>query len=392
MTIASNKQARRRKGKQVRTEAKEEAGSPRRRGTGQSGRKLKLAGAGLLALLAILIGVSVYRAQAAKIPSVPDTAVVATIDGEPVTAAEFLGMQTTKRAGVYDYFQQTYKLGDTPDFWTSAYGGERPADKLREETMTAIAGDKVQLMLAKQEGIVQDITYEAVLKQWESENKRRAQTLKKGGLVYGPAHLDAAFYYDTWLTENVERLKAKLAQRDAFTEAQVNAYYEQHIADYIGQATIRTSVVSLTCQPEDCKAADSSARKQMEQVRAGLAAGEDWTTLEERYKNSGSAVQFASRTFDAASAKEDTMMDPLLLQAAKKLHRNEVSGLVEENGVLYVVKVLSVEQPKAVPVSEFSGQIRKQLSDEAYAKLIAARTKQADIVIDHRVYDKLEAE
>ncbi|QHT63102.1 hypothetical protein GXP70_26125 [Paenibacillus lycopersici] len=388
MTIATNKDMRKRKGKST----QRGADASRRTATvpGRRRKSLRFAAAGFVVLAMILIGVSVYRAQAAKSPDVPDSAVVATIDGEPVTAAEFRGKQSTKRAGVYDYFQQTYRLADTPDFWASAYGGERTVDKLRADTLAAIVEDKVQLRLAKREGIVQDIGYGSFLKQWEAENKRRAQTLKKGGLVYGPARLEASFYYDTWLTDNVERLKEKLAARDVIGDAQLNAYYEAHLADYTGQAAVKASLISIACGADDC-GAGGAAYKQLERARDDWAGGEDWTKLQRRYGGDG-AMAFASRTFDADSAKADTMVNPLLLQAAQALKPNEVSGIVAENGALYAVKALSVDRPKAVPLSEVGGQIRKQLADEAYAQRIEEAVKQAKIVIDHGAYDRLEAE
>ena len=118
----------------------------------------------------------------------PDEAesVVATIDGEPVSLAEFRLRLREDRAGVYDYFQSHYGIGDGATFWHGGVAGITPLDFIKEQALRELTRIKVQQLAARRAGLIGDVSYAAFLQRLQAENARRAAAMTSGVAVYGP--------------------------------------------------------------------------------------------------------------------------------------------------------------------------------------------------------------
>lgn len=148
--------------------------------------------------------------------------------GEPVDVREFLLFLQQNRASVFDYFHHTYGATDSNTFWTNNYGGEIPADKLKQVTLTSIVQTTVQQHLAKEYGIISDISYDGFIQAFMQENLRRQNAFTHHQIIYGPTYYNEWDYFTYRFSNMVIQLKYVLDQKLFMTSDQkLQAYYNQ---------------------------------------------------------------------------------------------------------------------------------------------------------------------
>ncbi len=135
------------------------------------------------------------------------------IAGEPVSKAEWRHFLQDEKAGVFSFFHTNYGAQDAPDFWLRNFGGKIPRDELQRRTRATLAGIKIEQLLARENGLVEDISWEGFLAEFARENRRRSAALKEGAVVYGPTRLDERGYFKYRHSLLVIRLKEALARK-----------------------------------------------------------------------------------------------------------------------------------------------------------------------------------
>lgn len=138
--------------------------------------------------------------------------IVATVNDEPITAAEFDFFAQRNKYKVISMFRKEHKLQYHGDFWNDKSKGKIPGDVLKEMTLDSIVNLKVQYMLAKQYGIINDISFQAIQQYLKTENKQRQEALKKNIVIYGPEQYSMENYYDYLTSNMVIKLKDYLVR------------------------------------------------------------------------------------------------------------------------------------------------------------------------------------
>lgn len=155
--------------------------------------------------------------------------VVMTVDGEPVSAREYRLVMQRHTAAIYGQFSRDKKLEDYPGYWSPESGPDGPLAKLRERVATELVKIKVSQILARQHGLVSDISFEAFLKQRDAENARRANALQTGQIIYGPQHYRLSAYYYTRFRDLEFMLKQTMVRESAsrISDAEVARTYSE---------------------------------------------------------------------------------------------------------------------------------------------------------------------
>ncbi|MCF8380389.1 MAG: hypothetical protein K9H49_12470 [Bacteroidales bacterium] len=171
----------------------------------------------ILVLLAILFSLLSVNAQEA----------ILNINGENISTEEFAFFMKSQRSLCYSYFYTTYNVNQSPEFWTSSYSGERPIDYIREKTLETLTEVKVHLMLAKELGMINDISFRAFLYRFDEENKRRKEITEKGGLIYGPKEFSREGYFSYWYSNLMIDLRKKWIRELEITNDSIKVYYNR---------------------------------------------------------------------------------------------------------------------------------------------------------------------
>jgi len=154
--------------------------------------------------------------------------IIATVNGESVSVAEFEARMPEFRATVVQYFRRNYKTEYCQGFWTTSYGGEIPGEILREQTLDKLVEIKLQQILAREKGLLKDISYTAYLKQWQQENEQRKIAMDTGKVIFGPVNYDEQMYFRYFMSKVTLALKQQLAEQDfKISDDALWQYYEK---------------------------------------------------------------------------------------------------------------------------------------------------------------------
>jgi len=113
------------------------------------------------------------------------------------------------------------------NFWNSTSVGESPAQLLRKKALNEAIEIKIQQQLAREIGLIKDISYKAFLEDYKNENLRRKGDIINHKVIYGPTQLTEENYFNYLFSNVVLRLKQELYRRKFnHTEAQLRLLYE----------------------------------------------------------------------------------------------------------------------------------------------------------------------
>jgi len=156
--------------------------------------------------------------------------VVATINGEPVSAAEYRLVMERKVSLVYSYFKEHQNLDDHPGYWSESSGANGPLAKLREMTREELVHIKVCQGLAQTKGVARETSFASFQSDFERENTRRAKAKAEKQVIYGPHQYRETSYYYIRFGDLVFKLKQAMARGAELkvTESEIKKFYEEN--------------------------------------------------------------------------------------------------------------------------------------------------------------------
>lgn len=165
-----------------------------------------------------------------------DSGVIGSLNGESVSEVELRFWMDQCRSEVTRYFFRNYGVTGDPDFWkpTTIYGTETPLEKLKSLGLQRLIHARVQLQLAKQEGLIPDSSFIGIMKQRIPENARRLSALKSNKVIYGPKQYDEHVFFDYFFSNLLIQLKGLIKP----TLADSNNY-ESYIEDLVEKAELQ---------------------------------------------------------------------------------------------------------------------------------------------------------
>ncbi len=166
-------------------------------------------------------------------------------------------------------------------------------------------------------------------------------------------------------------LQRELERKVAPTEDEILAYYQGHVDEYTGPATVHLQQIFISV--EDA----GDARAKAAEVVTRARAGEDFGALAHAY--SGVA---GTGDLGVVNLKE---ISPAIQKAIGPLQVGEVSEPVSSPDGFRIFKLLARTDSKVATLDEVRNRIRNQLMDskgnEAYEKYVADLRKNANIEV-----------
>ncbi|MBW7452970.1 peptidyl-prolyl cis-trans isomerase [Paenibacillus sepulcri] len=296
-------------------------------------------------------------------PKLAGNSVVAVVNGEPITYGEMKREMDSQRARV---------IGTSSD-------GEEPLEKLKKEALSNAVNTKVMQMMAKEKGVVADISYEAFLKGLTEENKRRAAAVKSNQAVFGPEHYGESEYYRLIQSNIAGELKKILQSETVFSDEQLQQYYDTNKEQYKVPDTIRTRKVTVS-------GVDADAGKIMKDIRSRVDSG---MNIDEASSGYGQSAHVEEQIFDAKSAHSDTLGYPILLSKVQPLLQGQLTGVFQENGKYLFAQCIERTTPGYLAFKEVKEAIRSHLAGQAYDREIERLLQDAKVSINEDVYDRI---
>lgn len=159
-----------------------------------------------------------------------DDATVLTVDGEPVSVAEYRLVMEGRTAEVFNYFHGKSGQEDHLGYWKDDGKPENPIRRLRRVVTAEFRRIKTIHSLAKKKGLLKDASFAAFREGLVAENARRQKAVDNKEVIYGPRQYQAYRYYYFQL-KDLEQALLEAFQKEpanAIPEPAIEAFYTTH--------------------------------------------------------------------------------------------------------------------------------------------------------------------
>jgi peptidyl-prolyl cis-trans isomerase C len=241
-------------------------------------------------------------------------------------------------------------------------GGPVPAER-RDEVFRGVLDQMVSVKLLAQESaaqkiVVADTDVQARLDQIQKQfPNEQAFTQALAGQQITLDKLKTDIRSDLAVNKLLEQ--AVGGKIPAVTDADAKTFYDQNLDKFKQQEAVRASHILIRVAPDADETAKKKARAEAEDVLKQIKAGGDFAALAREHSQDGSAAQGGDLDFFTRG-----QMVPAFEQAAFALKPGEVSGIVETQFGLHIIKVTDRRPERTVPFTEVSGQIKDYLSQQ----------------------------
>ncbi len=137
---------------------------------------------------------------------VPDV----TVNGERITRAEYEYFYKALRSDIITEYAEKYSVTDFGVFWETEYNGKTPSAELQERTLDKCIRAKIELNLCEENGIYDDVSFDALKKKAEEFN---AENEDKDGVV-GLKSISLDTFYTYYIETGVMELKNRLEKSE----------------------------------------------------------------------------------------------------------------------------------------------------------------------------------
>ena len=311
---------------------------------------------------------------------VPDSSVVASVNGYEITAKELEKHMSDNKTYIISHFQTEYDAEVNNDFWNTQYGDTTPNDYLREYTLEQLIRYKVEQQLAVSYGLLdeKETTYESFLQQLEAENGSRKESIASGEVVYGVQSYTESTYF-SYIYSNMQlRLQEIMAEEGQplwVSEQELEAWYEEVKEErYISADNMVFESYSISLQgAEDIE--DNNASEYLEQVRKALLNGATQDEIEKQYTE----VIYQQVMIDEDNASSMQKSSMVFYEAADALQPGEVSSVLHDNTSYMLLKCISKEKGGYKDFEAYKDGMRMEYIEENYAAYVDELVRQAEV-------------
>jgi len=240
------------------------------------------------------------------------------------------------------------------------YSGQDLTDKIQELKKGVIEEWSNRLMLlekADEEGIaITDQMIDSMIANIMKENKFKNTEEFENVLISQTGMNIEEFKKVQKTTRTAEAVISRLViSKIHIDNAEVKAYYNEHIKDYQTDYKYSIQEVVLFKGSENAL----SAKSRVEECVAKLKAGEiDFNKAVLQYSESGSK-DFNGELNNIGKDELNSVIE----KASLSLKVGEFSNIVELPGSYHIIKLLSTNEPAPLPFNEVKGKIERKLQE-----------------------------
>jgi peptidyl-prolyl cis-trans isomerase SurA len=266
--------------------------------------------------------------------------VVATVDGDPIT------MQDLRRYASAS--GTTLPADDSPD----SLGIKRKvldqliSEKVMDHEMSSIPVDEEQV--------------DRFIAQFEAGNHITDEQLRAELAQHGVSY-EAYRKRARLEVQKMLMLEQKVRDKVVITQAQVEAFYKSHLADFTSsEERFKLAQILIAVDPTSTPPAlVEAARAKAEAIRKRALKGADFSQLASQYSDDDSKTQGGELGY----FKPDEINEKILA-AISKLKDGQISGVVKTDHGFHIVKVEDHQEAGVKPLSEVSERIRGHLAQQ----------------------------
>lgn len=134
--------------------------------------------------------------------------VYATVNGEEIMSEEMEYFKSRSKADIINEYAEKYGVKDFSDFWDKEFDGKTPNEALNEKALSQAVDAKIRLVLMKENGVYDDITFSGLRKKAEEYNKTHENAQGNVGIKT----VDLNSFYTYYISTGEMELKNILAE------------------------------------------------------------------------------------------------------------------------------------------------------------------------------------
>lgn len=342
----------------------------------------------IVPLILLVLAISGIFAFTTVNGQINDEQIVATVDGEPICAREFIQrLNYNHKAQTINYFKNQYGITEEKDFWKKSFNGEIPSNVAKKHALDTCISIKVQEILLKDKKLLDDISYSKFLKDLKKENERRKKAVENNQVIYGPITYGENEYFIYTFSNLILKLKEKLYEKELkATEDELLRVYETKKDElYKKPDIIKTEKISISFSSLN----KEDAKKQIELVKSEISKGKDFYELAKQYSIDGKVIE---QTFDESTARTDSRFNEEFKLEILKLNKGNISNVIEEKDVFSIVKCVDKKDTGFYSFEEVKDNVKIKYLDEKYDEFIKSKVSQAKIEINQETLEKIKVE
>lgn len=329
----------------------------------------------LLATAAVLLVVLVTLLVCALFPRQEQ---IVKIGDNSIGAEEMRIYLNSSRADVI--MRYTAKgLANDENFWNTEVDGVTPMEEWLQISLDDCVYDNMIRIMAKEKELSESVSFDSLLADMKKENKRRAEAVANGEVIYGPQEYSIDTYLQITLANLYAAMQKEFIASYQPTDAQLQAYYEENKDVYTIFDIREIQQISIT-YGENSALDQAGAEKIASEIHAALTGGEQIGDVMVRY------AQYAVMTdkeYDRGrNDRSDAMMIPQTYANAVALEEGACSAVTHENGAFYISRCAALFPGGYESFDNVKDSIAQKVSEIAFDEHLQERIDTASLEVD----------
>ncbi len=305
--------------------------------------------------------------------------IVMEVNGEPVTKEEFSLFMEKEKSAVRTYFKIKYDVEDQENYWIKVYHGESPLENLKKRGYEQCIEAKVLQILAKEHGLIDDISFDALVKSCDEYNKKQ----KTGKIISGLGAYSLKDYYDYYMSNLRLELEEQLAATVLLvSEDEIREYYDSNPDLYKNKEEVKVGEVYFSYNIEDKKEIYAKAAK----AKQMLEKGTDFSELCQKYNSDGIMHE---ATFLLTEEGSQLKSNKEILEAVREMSVGGYSEVLDQGSGYSILKLLSHTTDSEYSFSAMKEQIRDILTRQKFEAYLEEQLRNSSVQINQRVYKRI---
>lgn len=280
---------------------------------------------------------------------------IATVNGEPIAKGEFEIFINTNTSKAHQLLAK-----DNP-----SYTDLELRNKTWELAWKDVLEAKAYQILAKEAGLMEDISYHAFLQEMEKENNQRKQAYDAGKIVYGLVEYDEVSYQSYRQSNLILDLQEELAKTKLeVSEEEIRNYYDN--IEYHEEIPTIYTVDILTfpyeIDPEHYEDSRNQAQAQCQLAYEKLCSGQNLDELQTQFSES----LLETKEYSTNVKPDQIQTQWQIYQLLPTLLEGDYSAPIEANGGFSILQMKSSRQELGKDYEDMDTRIRLKLQEEKF--------------------------
>lgn len=307
--------------------------------------------------------------------------IVALIDRDQITLEELKFFISKNKINTHNRYQTNFNKAAIENIWENISDDKNRAKTRKDIAIIESILTKTQLILTREFGLIEDVSYNVFLKTWRNENKRRREAKKRGEIIYGPVKFSKKAYFNYYFSNLVIDLKRELAGNAFPIDNNIlQKFYDKFKNSYYTNRD--TMVVKVVSFNEN----DSSKTKAQARIIRKLIKKNKFETLSNKYKN----LEISKIDFTKVISDERDELLYFFEKKSENMEVGEVSKILEFQDNIYVIKCIQKRKGSSIPFNHIKSTIRSDYIDKKYNEILTEKIKKSDIYLNYAVYKNID--